>query len=85
MEKGLLQRYLVLVLLTNSTNSVQVMTRLLLEGHELFALDWLGHGLSDKPVQRDALTFELHIQTLIAFVNHVELDNAILVAHHWGG
>ncbi|CEL03949.1 hypothetical protein ASPCAL05085 [Aspergillus calidoustus] len=63
----------------------KVMARLYQEGHELFALDWLGHGLSDKPTQKESMTFELHIRTLIAFINHVELNDAILVAHHWGG
>lgn len=61
------------------------MPKLLQEGHELFALDWLGHRLSDKPIRRESTTIELHMQTLTAFVSHVELTNAILVAHHWGG
>jgi pimeloyl-ACP methyl ester carboxylesterase len=61
------------------------MARLYQDGHELFALDWLGHGLSDKPTQKESMTFELHIQTLTGFINHVELNDAILVAHHWGG
>ncbi|KAJ5151453.1 uncharacterized protein N7482_010705 [Penicillium canariense] len=64
---------------------MQIMTKLLEEGHEIFALDWLGHGLSDKPKHHESVTFELHMRTLIAFFNHVQLKDAILVAHSWGG
>lgn len=64
---------------------IQIMTKLLEEGHELYALDWLGHGRSDKPTQRESVTFELHMRTLSEFVNHVQLRDAILVAHSWGG
>ena len=60
------------------------MTKLLEEGHELYALDWLGYGRSDKP-QRESITFELHMRTLSAFFNHVQLKDAMLVAHSWGG
>lgn len=61
------------------------MPKLLEEGHELYALDWIGHGRSDKPTHRDSITFELHMRTLIAFVNHVQLKDAVLVAHGLGG
>lgn len=61
------------------------MPKLLEEGHEVYALDWIGHGRSDKPTRRDSVTFELHMQTLMAFVNHVQLKGAVLVAHSWGG
>lgn len=67
------------------TYPMQVMSKLLEEGHEIFALDWLGHGLSDKPKNRQSVTFELHMRTLVAFFNHVQLRDAILVAHSWGG
>lgn len=61
------------------------MNDLVEDGHEVFSLDWLGHGLSDKPKHRESISFELHMRTLIAFMNHVQLKNAILVAHSWGG
>jgi pimeloyl-ACP methyl ester carboxylesterase len=61
------------------------MTKLVEDGHELYALDWLGHGRSDKPTQRESITFELHMRTLSAFFNHAQLSDAILVAHSWGG
>lgn len=61
------------------------MTQLLEEGHEIYALDWLGHGRSDKPTRQGPITFELHMRTLSAFVKHVQLRDAVLVAHSWGG
>jgi pimeloyl-ACP methyl ester carboxylesterase len=60
------------------------MTKFLEEGHEIYALDWLGHGRSDKP-RRDSITFELHMRTLSAFFNQLQLENVIMVAHSWGG
>jgi pimeloyl-ACP methyl ester carboxylesterase len=61
------------------------MAKLYEEGHELFALDWLGHGRSDKPMHPGSITLELHMQTLMAFINHVQLRDIVLVAHDWGG
>lgn len=55
------------------------------EGHEIYALDWIGHGRSDKPIRRESVTFELHMRTIMAFVNHVQLKGAVLVGHSWGG
>ncbi|GIC92436.1 haloalkane dehalogenase family protein [Aspergillus udagawae] len=54
-------------------------------GHEVYALDWLGHGRSDKIVRPEAITFELHMRTLKQFFESTGLENATLVAHDWGG
>lgn len=61
------------------------MPKLLEDGHEVYALDWIGHGRSDKTTHKESITFELHMRTLIAFVNHVQLKDAVLVAHSLGG
>ncbi|RLL94680.1 hypothetical protein CFD26_104466 [Aspergillus turcosus] len=54
-------------------------------GHEVYALDWLGHGRSDKIIRPEAITFELHMRTLMQFFESTGLENATLVAHDWGG
>ncbi|KAL2815206.1 Alpha/Beta hydrolase protein [Aspergillus cavernicola] len=58
---------------------------LLERGHEVYAIDWLGHGRSDKILKPEAITFELHIRTLIEFFQVTSLENAIVAAHDWGG
>lgn len=55
------------------------------QGHEVYALDWIGHGRSDKILRPELINFELHMRTLIDFYNHVGLRDSILVAHDWGG
>ncbi|KAH2547054.1 hypothetical protein KXW97_000419 [Aspergillus fumigatus] len=54
-------------------------------GHEVYALDWLGHGRSDKITRPEAITFELHMRTLQQFFESTGLDNTTIVAHDWGG
>jgi pimeloyl-ACP methyl ester carboxylesterase len=51
----------------------------------VFAIDWLGHGLSDKPLQASIISFELHMQTLFKFFDHYQIGNAVVAAHDWGG
>ncbi|OKL58047.1 hypothetical protein UA08_06810 [Talaromyces atroroseus] len=46
---------------------------------------WIGHGRSDKVTRRTAITFELHMRTLVQFFEVTGLEDAILVAHDWGG
>ncbi|KAL4884936.1 Alpha/Beta hydrolase protein [Aspergillus karnatakaensis] len=62
-----------------------VFPSLLEQGHEIYAIDWLGHGRSDKILRPDAITFELHICTLTRFFEVTELEDAIVAAHEWGG
>ncbi|KAL5000860.1 Alpha/Beta hydrolase protein [Aspergillus recurvatus] len=62
-----------------------VFPTLLERGHDVYAIDWLGHGRSDKILQQEAITTELHIHTLVKFFEATELQNAIVVAHDWGG
>ncbi|KAL5342034.1 Alpha/Beta hydrolase protein [Aspergillus crustosus] len=62
-----------------------VFPSLLQQGHEIYAIDWLGHGRSDKILRPEAITFELHIRTLERFFEVTELEDAIVAAHEWGG
>ena len=64
---------------------VQVIPSLVDAGYEVFSIDWLGHGLSDKPLDGALISFELHMHTLIEFFNHYQLQGSYIVAHDWGG
>jgi len=55
------------------------------KGHEIFAVDFLGHGMSDKPIKASTINFSLHMRTLEQFIRHLSLEDAIIVAHDWGG
>ena len=48
------------------------------------AVDHLGCGLSDKPVDYD-YCLQQHIDNLVALIDHLDLQNLTLVAHDWGG
>ncbi|GAD98724.1 haloalkane dehalogenase family protein [Paecilomyces variotii No. 5] len=62
-----------------------IIPHLLDQGHEVYALDWLGHGRSDKILRKELISFELHMRTLIEFFNRTQLRDAVVVAHDWGG
>lgn len=49
------------------------------------APDFLGFGRSDKPVAEATYTFEFHRETLLAFVELLDLRNIVLVVQDWGG
>jgi len=54
-------------------------------GHRVVAPDFFGFGRSDKPVAHPAYTFEFHRNTLIAFIEALDLGNIVLVCQDWGG
>ena len=54
-------------------------------GHRSVAPDYFGFGRSDKPVAEDVYTFDFHRQTLLAFIEHLDLKNITLVCQDWGG
>ncbi|KAL4906984.1 hypothetical protein BDW74DRAFT_176580 [Aspergillus multicolor] len=62
-----------------------VIPTLLSRGHDVYAIDWLGHGRSDKILKTEAITTELHIHTLVTFFDVTGVENAIVAAHDWGG
>ena len=49
------------------------------------APDFLGFGRSDKPVDDAVYTFDFHRETLLAFVEALDLRNIVLVVQDWGG
>lgn len=54
-------------------------------GIRVITPDHFGFGRSDKPVDEDTYTFDFHRNALIAFIEHLDLQNITLVCQDWGG
>ena len=54
-------------------------------GHRVVAPDYFGFGRSDKPMQDDVYQFDFHRESLLAFIDHLDLSNVALVCQDWGG
>ncbi|MEM8833634.1 MAG: haloalkane dehalogenase [Pseudomonadota bacterium] len=54
------------------------------KGYRVIAMDHLGFGLSDKPINVDDHSFETHASRLVKFMNALDLQNINLFAQDWG-
>ncbi|KAI9731041.1 MAG: hypothetical protein M1834_005504 [Cirrosporium novae-zelandiae] len=54
-------------------------------GHEVYALDWIGYGLSDKPLKPFEIAPGLHGVTLKTLIRLYSITDCYIVAHDWGG
>jgi len=67
------------------TNVIPHFTR---QGYRVIAPDFIGFGLSDKPVNFRSYTLQLHKDTITGLLNHLDLLNSnktvTLVGHNWG-
>jgi haloalkane dehalogenase len=54
-------------------------------GYRVVAPDFLGFGKSDKPVEEDFYTFEMHRGLLLHVVEKLNLKNVALAVQDWGG
>jgi haloalkane dehalogenase/tRNA(adenine34) deaminase len=54
-------------------------------GDRAIAVDFLGFGRSDKPVDPAFYSFEVHRQSLIDLIEALDLRNIALVVQDWGG
>lgn len=54
-------------------------------GHRVVAPDLFGFGKSDKPADDAVYTFDFHRDSLLQFVNMLDLQNVVLVCQDWGG
>jgi pimeloyl-ACP methyl ester carboxylesterase len=54
-------------------------------GHRVVAPDFFGFGRSDKPIDDDVYQFDFHRNSLITFIEQLDLSNIILVCQDWGG
>ncbi|MEM6985843.1 MAG: haloalkane dehalogenase [Pseudomonadota bacterium] len=54
-------------------------------GCRVVAPDMFGFGRSDKPVDDAVYTFDFHRNSLMRFIEHLDLSNITLVCQDWGG
>ena len=54
-------------------------------GLRVVAPDWFGFGRSDKPEDDGWYTFERHRDSMLAFIEQLDLRNVMLVVQDWGG
>jgi haloalkane dehalogenase len=64
----------------------KVIPLLVARGYRVVALDFLGMGKSDKPVDSARFSFANHVASVGALFEHLQLrQGATLVVHDWGG
>lgn len=61
------------------------MLPLLSQEYRTLAMDFIGFGRSDKFTTREEYTFQMHHDTLIAFIEALDLKGITLVVQDWGG
>ncbi len=54
-------------------------------GHRCIALDLPGFGRSDKPTDIGWYTYDRHTAALSALLEHLDVRDATIVVHDWGG
>jgi len=54
-------------------------------GARVVAPDLFGFGRSDKPVADTTYTWDFHRESLLAFIEDLDLDDVTLVVQDWGG
>jgi len=52
--------------------------------YRVIAPDFIGFGKSDKYENIDDYSYELHLEMLLKFVRHVDVQNGILIMDNWG-
>ena len=62
-----------------------LITRLSASGYRVIAPDLVGMGRSDKPVEVDIHTYEQHVAWMRSFVEQLDLQDATMMVHDWGG
>jgi haloalkane dehalogenase len=51
----------------------------------VLAMDFIGFGRSDKYKEKEAYSFKMHKDTLVSFIEKLDLDGINLVVQDWGG
>jgi haloalkane dehalogenase len=54
-------------------------------GHRVLAVDLVGFGRSDKPVDQLDYTYEGHVEWMLQWLRSADLQDATLVCQDWGG
>ncbi len=63
----------------------KVLPPLLDAGYRCIVPDLVGFGRSDKPEHVDSYTYDAHTAWMAALLEHLDLRDAALVVHDWGG
>ena len=53
--------------------------------HRVMAMDFIGFGRSDKFTEREAYTFQMHLDTLMGVIKAMNLEQITVVVQDWGG
>ncbi len=61
------------------------MIPLLAARHRVLAPDMIGFGRSDKYVDRQKYTFQMHVDAITEFIKRLDLRDVTLVCQDWGG
>lgn len=61
------------------------MIPILAEKHRVLAPDFIGFGRSDKYTETADYTFEMHRDTLVSFIEELDLTGITVVVQDWGG
>lgn len=61
------------------------MIPLLAHDHRVIAMDFAGFGRSDKFTERDEYSFRMHHDTLVGFIEALDLRRVTLIVQDWGG
>ena len=54
-------------------------------GHRSIAPDLIGFGRSDKPADRNAYSYQFHVDVMAEFIQRLGLTGITLVCQDWGG
>ena len=54
-------------------------------GYRCIAIDYVGFGRSDKPVDVEWYSYDRHTEVVTAVLDEVGIRDAVLVGHDWGG
>lgn len=54
-------------------------------GHRTVAIDFVGFGRSDKYAEQEAYSYQMHVDTLRALIQHLELQRITVFGQDWGG
>jgi haloalkane dehalogenase len=63
----------------------KVMPPVLEAGRRCVAPDFAGFGRSDKPTELGWYTYDRHVELTAGLLEHLDLRDATLVVHDWGG
>jgi haloalkane dehalogenase len=61
------------------------MIAVFIKKHRAVAMDFIGFGKSDKYTERDEYSVKMHFDTLVSFIEKLDLRNITLVCQDWGG